>query len=85
MGLKLTNIKDMDFEAFMKLPAVDDENKSEYIHKINAEKQAHALNIKQVKDKLLEENVFNEIMEISLGTNLPSNIKNKIMSLIENV
>jgi hypothetical protein len=84
-GLKLTNTRDIDFDAFMKLPALDNENKSEYIHKINMEKSAGTFDIKPVKDKLLDERIFNEIVEASLGGNLSDNKKKRIVSLIESI
>ena len=99
-GLKLTNSKYIDFDTFMKLPSYftsydenkndndndnKNENKSEYIRKINSEKSITTFNIKMIKDKLLDEKVFNEIIEASLGTDLSANIKNKIIALIENI
>ncbi|MCL1864262.1 MAG: DUF115 domain-containing protein [Spirochaetes bacterium] len=84
-GLKLTNTKDMDFDTFMKLPALDNENKSEYIHKINTGNSTHTFNVKTVKDKLSDEMIFNEMVEASLGANLSADKKNKIISLIENI
>ena len=84
-GLKMTNIRDIDFDTFMKLPSLDNENKSEYIHKINVEKSPGTFNIKPVKDKLSDERIFNEIIEASLGTNVSDNIKKKCISLIEKI
>ncbi|MCL2155572.1 MAG: DUF115 domain-containing protein [Leptospirales bacterium] len=99
-GLKLTISKNIDFDTFMELPSYltsydenknenendnKNENKSEYIRKINSEKSISTFNIKMVKDKLLEEKVFNDIIEASLGTDLSVSMKNKIIALIENI
>ena len=84
-GLELKNAKNIDFDGFMKLPSADKENKSEYIHKINMERSVSSFNIKNVKDKLLDENIFNEIIEASLGANLSAHTRNKIISLIKNI
>jgi len=83
-GLEL-NAADMDFDAFMELPSANNENKSEYIHKISMEKPVHPFNIKMLKDKLLDEGIFNEITTASLGADLSAGTKDKIISLIENI
>ena len=84
-GLKLTNTHDTDFDTFMKLPALDSENKLEYIRKINTEKSMPQFDIKMIKDKLLDEKILDEIINSSLGTSLAVNVKNKIIALIENI
>lgn len=85
-GLPLTNAEPVDFDAFLKIPGNEKEVKSEYIQKIKKEDvKNYLLDIKRIKERLLDERVLDEIIRESSGRGSDPVKKRKISKLIEGI
>ncbi len=88
-GLPLANIQLSDFDSFMKMTAVENkiknEDKSEYLRRIKTEEEKFSFNIKNIKERLLTERVFDAIIKESLGIEVSSAKRKKIALMIERV
>jgi len=83
-GLPLANVQPADFDSFMKLPVTVKENKSEYLKGINIQKKFQ-FNMKNVRERLSDERVLDEILSESLGSEASQNKRKKIVSMIEGI
>jgi len=84
-GLPLANVQITDYDSFMKLPGIAKENKSEYLHEIMAKKGFSFINMKKVKERLLNGRVIDEIIRESFGSDVLQDERKKIISMIDRI
>jgi hypothetical protein len=88
-GLPLMNVQPADFDSFMNIPGIQNENKNEnkhdYLREISKERTSFHLSIRKIKERLLDERVLDEIIKESLGSEALSLKREKIISMIKNI
>ncbi len=84
-GLSLDNAHPTDFDSFMKNSSIREKNKIEFLCALDIKKSPESLNITKVKERLLDTRVLDELLKESLGRNVTTEQKRKIISLIERI
>lgn len=84
-GLPLMNARSTDFDSFMKMPAVENEDKTVYLRESNFQREFFPFNMKRIRERFSDERVLDAVLSESLGSEVSAGKRKKIVRIINSI